>query len=117
MPSEAARAIQRLRDIIENVDAALAFVGQMTSEEFKSDLKAHYATVRALEIISEASRHISDEIVQRHPKIAWHAVKAAGNVFRHGYSAVSLDLVWQTVQRDLTPLRAVAVEELARLGG
>jgi uncharacterized protein with HEPN domain len=63
-----------LRDIIENVDAAKAFVKGKTFAAFEKDRLVHYAVLRALEIISEASRHLTSEIKTRHPKIRWRAI-------------------------------------------
>jgi uncharacterized protein with HEPN domain len=38
----------------------------------------------------------------------------AGNVYRHDYEDVAAQFVWDTVQRDLPPLRAVVEQELGR---
>jgi uncharacterized protein with HEPN domain len=51
-----------LRDVIENVDAAKALVRGKTLTAFEKDRLRHYAVLRALEIISEASRHLTAEI-------------------------------------------------------
>jgi uncharacterized protein with HEPN domain len=60
---------QRLRDIIDNINAILAFAAGMTLEDFVSDRKTIYAVTRALEITSEASRRLPDELKRRHPDI------------------------------------------------
>jgi uncharacterized protein with HEPN domain len=86
-----------------------------TFEQFAADQKTVYAVVRALEIISEASRHIPEEVKQRYPDARWRAIADSGNVFRHVYESVSLRIVWQTVQADLLPLREIVVEALARM--
>jgi uncharacterized protein with HEPN domain len=52
---------------------------------FVADRKTVYAVVRALEIISEASRRLPAELKDRHPEIDWIAVTAAGNIYRHEY--------------------------------
>lgn len=75
-----------------------------------------YAVVRALEIISEASRRLPAELLRRHPEIDWTAVAAAGNVYRHEYDGIEEALIWHTAHRDLAALRQVAQEELRRLG-
>lgn len=72
---------QRLRDIVENIDAIQAFATGMTLEDFALDRKTVYAVTRALEIISEASRRLPDELKSRHPDIDWPAVAAAGNLY------------------------------------
>ena len=117
MPSDAERTIERLKDIIESIDAALSFTAGKSVEDFAADIKTQYATIRALEIVSEASRHIPDEIKVRYPHIPWVSIKAAGNVFRHGYRSVLIDLVWETVRRDLEPLSISMRIELKRLVG
>ena len=115
MPSK--NPAQHLKDIIDNIDAIRAFTNDMTLEGFAEDRKTVYAVTRALEIISEASRRLPDEIRNRHGDIDWTAVAAAGNVYRHEYEVVDDDLVWHTVQHSLMTLRDVAAVELQRLTG
>ena len=86
MPSK--NPAQRLADIIENIDAIEAFAAGLDFAAFCADRKTVYAVVRALEIISEASRRLPSEIQQRAPEIDWAAVAAAGNMYRHEYDAV-----------------------------
>lgn len=88
----------------------------MDYTDFTADRKTLYAVVRALEIISEATRRLPAELKARHPEIDWTAVAAAGNVFRHEYEGVDVNLIWHTVRHDLGPLRNVAVGELEALG-
>ena len=92
MPSK--NPSQRLRDIIENIDAIRSFTTGMNYEAFADDRKTVYAVVRALEIISEASRRLPLELKQRHPEVDWVAVAAAGNIYRHEYEGVDEDLIW-----------------------
>lgn len=115
MPSRGVE--EYLRDIIENVDAAKTFVSGKTFAAFEQDRLTCYAVLRALEILSEASRHLTAEIRARHPKIQWRAMADAGNVYRHVYHKVDLDFVWKTVAEFLDPLRDAAQTELKRLEG
>ena len=68
---------------------------------------------RCLEIISEASRRLPDALKARHPSIAWQDIAGARNIYRHDYEDVAAQQVWDTVQIDLPPLRAVIEQELA----
>jgi|ERR1051326_666961 ribonuclease HepT-like protein len=65
MPSK--NPTQRLADIIDNVDAIHGFIGKLDLPAFRADRKTVYAVVRALEIISEASRRLPDDLLRRHP--------------------------------------------------
>jgi len=88
MPSRGVE--EYLHDIIENIDAARSFVRGRTLEEFKKDRLTNYAVMRALEIVPEASRHLTPDIKARHPHINWRAIADAGNVYRHVYHDVDL---------------------------
>lgn len=115
MPSK--NPAQRLRDIVENVDAIGVFTAGMDFASFTADRKTVYAVVRALEIVSEASRRLPAELKERNSEIDWIAVAAAGNVYRHEYEGVDENLIWHTVRHDLGALRNAAAVELKHLGG
>jgi uncharacterized protein with HEPN domain len=53
---------------------------------------------RCLEIISEASRRLPDDMKARHPGIAWKKMAGAGNIYRHDHEDVAAQLVWGTVK-------------------
>jgi uncharacterized protein with HEPN domain len=113
MPSK--NPAQRLADIVDNVDAIWKFTSELDLPAFRADRKTVYAVVRALEIISEASRRLPNDLLHRHPEIDWAAVAAAGNVYRHEYEAVDEALIWYTVRHGLSAIRSVAEEEMHRL--
>jgi uncharacterized protein with HEPN domain len=51
-----------LADLLHNIELAEHFTREVTFEEFRDDLMRVYAAVRCLEIISEASRRLSDAL-------------------------------------------------------
>ena len=71
-----------------------------------------YAVVRCLEIISEASRRLPDDLKQRHPAIKWQQVADAGNAYRHAYHTLQPDIIWSTTTQALSELLAVVEVEL-----
>jgi uncharacterized protein with HEPN domain len=80
------RAKERLlRDILFHIDLATEFVAGFDRDTFKRDLRTLYAVTRCLEIISEASRRLPDDLKALHPAIAWKQMAGAGNVYRHDY--------------------------------
>jgi uncharacterized protein with HEPN domain len=72
------------------------------------------AVTGALEIVSDASRRLPEELKDRHPEIDWLGVAAAGNIYRHECEGVDEALLWHTVEHDLEPLREAARDELLR---
>jgi uncharacterized protein with HEPN domain len=113
MPSK--NSGQRLRDILENIDAIQVFTEGMDFAAFIADRKTLYAVTRALEIISEASRRLTDDLKQRHEDVDWVAVAAAGSVYRHKYEAVDEMQLWHTVQHELGALQRVVVTQVGTL--
>ena len=105
---------QRLPDILDNILAIEDFTRGLTLETYLADRKTIYAVTRALEIISEASRHISDDAKRLHGQVNWPALAAVGNVCRHEYEAVDDGFVWQTVQKHPSILKSVVEQELKR---
>ena len=103
-----------LADIVNNIALARAFVGQLSLEQFEADPKSVYAVTRCLEIISEASRRLSDDVKARHSHLDWKEMAGAGNVYRHGYQIVRADILWRTVHDFLPPLLTVVERELKR---
>jgi len=91
------------------------FVAGFTFETFKDDNLHLYAVIRCLEIISEASRRLPEEIKARHTSIPWREMADAGNVYRHEYDHVAARRVWTTLRNSLPPLKIVVEAELAAL--
>ena len=103
-----------LRDIQHHVDLATNFSAGFDRASFTNDIKTVYAVTRCLEIISEASRRLPDDVKARHPAIGWKQMAGAGNVYRHDYEDVAAEFVWETVARALPPLRVAIEAELKR---
>lgn len=114
MPSDRARAA--LGDILRNIDLAEDFARALTVEQFMADIQRVYATTRALETISEASRRMPDDLKARHPHVPWRPIAGAGNIYRNGYDVIVAEVVWQTAQTGLEALRQAVKTELGRLG-
>ena len=95
-----------VEELLDYIEQASTFVRGMTFEQYSSDPRTQRAVERCIEVISEASCHIPDEITAKHPNIPWRDVAAIGNVFRHEYHNVAARIVWDTVRLHLPPFEA-----------
>ena len=111
MPSDPASA---LADINRHIELANEFAAGLDFEAFCGDARTVYAITRCLEIISEASRRLPEELKLRHPAIPWKNIAGAGNVFRHDYEDVAAKIVWDTVQLALPELSKAVSNEIER---
>ncbi|WP_348639509.1 HepT-like ribonuclease domain-containing protein [Mesorhizobium sp. M7A.F.Ca.MR.176.00.0.0] len=89
----------------------LAAAAGKTLDDFNSDWLLRHGIERGIEIISEAARHIPDDLAALAPEIPWKQVRGIGNVLRHEYHKTSGAIVWAVVTDSLPPLR-LAVERM-----
>ncbi len=81
-------ALQSMIDAIDHIRSKLAGI---SLEEFEDDIDRHRIVERNVEIISEASRRLPDDLKKRHPEIPWKKVAGIGNILRHDYENVIPD--------------------------
>jgi uncharacterized protein with HEPN domain len=112
MPSDPAAI---LADIEHHIELALEFASGIEEEDFIEDMRTVYAVTRCLEIVSEASRRLPEDMKARHPSTPWREIAAAGNVYRHDYEDVAARVVLDTVRIALPQLRLVILAEIDRL--
>ena len=94
----------RLRDIIESIDAIRLKVGSDRSA-FDAESMVRVWCLHHITIIGEAASRISPEIREKYPSIPWRNIVGMRNAIVHGYFDVDWDEVWAVVERDLEPLR------------
>ena len=101
-----------LLDIRDCILLARGFIEGLSYEAFKKSRLHFFAVTRAVEIISEASKRLPDELRARHPHLPWRDIRDVGNFYRHRYDNVTESYVWRTVQEHLPPLLAVVQAEI-----
>lgn len=105
----------RLQDIIEAIEGIRQVTAGLDLSTYERTWVVQRATERGIEIISEASRHIPDDLRQAWPNIPWREIAAIGNKLRHEYQRIEDRILWNVVQRDLAPLEDAARTMLAGL--
>jgi uncharacterized protein with HEPN domain len=101
----------RLDDMIEAASRVRELLGDVSMDDLEADWQLHWLIQRGIEIISEASRHLPEDVKARHPEIPWVKVAGIGNVLRHGYEAISAPILWKLVREDLPQLELACREE------
>lgn len=99
-----------LRHVLDAIGKIESYVA-VGHAEFINTSHWQDAVIRQLEIIGEAVKRISPEILGHRPDIPWRRIAGMRDVLIHDYMGVDLEAVWQVTQQDLPQLRQ-AVEEL-----
>ena len=104
--------IPRLADIIEAIERLNVVLAGVSLEAFENDWRRQWLVERGVEIISEASRHLPDDLKARNPEIPWQKVAGIGNVLRHNYESIGAPVLWKLVQADLPTSEKACRSEL-----
>ena len=111
----------RLPDYLGHIQDAIERISRYTEDmddvAFLRNDMAQDAVIRNLEIIGEASHNIEahfPEFVTAHPELPLAFAYQMRNAVAHGYFKVDLEIVWKTVQNDLSGLYA-QVRELVQI--
>ncbi|MBF0608117.1 MAG: DUF86 domain-containing protein [Candidatus Magnetobacterium sp. LHC-1] len=106
-----------IKDIIENMDYAEEFVGNLSYEDFLLDPKTYYSVVRCIEIIGEASKNVPGNIRSKHRNIPWKKMSGMRDKMSHFYFGIDLEVVWHVVKEEIPmvkPLLKKVYEEMKR---
>ena len=99
------RVLNRSGHMRDEAAAIERVIAGKTFAEYGSDPDLAAAVERYLERLSEASRHVPDDVKRAHPGVDWRGVADLGNVLRHAYDQVIDHRIWQLIEVDLAPLR------------
>jgi uncharacterized protein with HEPN domain len=102
-----------LTDILEAVELIRRELAGVSVRSFELDRRKRWLVERGIEIISEASRHLSDTMKARHPGIPWPKVAGIGNVLGHEYERIAHDVLWHVVHHDLPAVEKACRDELS----
>lgn len=101
-PRDYRHALVDMRSAIDGIQASTR---GKTIKDYEQDWMLKHAIQRGIEIISEASRQLPQEILALTPEVPWSKVRGIGNVLRHGYHSLSDPVIWAVVVDELPRLR------------
>lgn len=110
----------RLEDIADAIAGIERLLANGDLQAFSVSWPMQRAVERGLEIISEASRQIPDDLKSAHPDVPWTQIAGIGNILRHEYHRVEPTIVWNITQSHLPSLSLAIQQPLAdetRSGG
>lgn len=112
------RARDYLLHMLEAADRALEYTSGVSKEQFLANPMMQDAVIRNIEIMGEAANNllqVGPDFATRYPLIPSAQIYGMRNRVAHGYFAVSLSMIWDSVEKDIPELRqkiAKVLEEL-----
>lgn len=111
MPFEDARA--HLTHILESIQSIERFVNGMDLDSYAEDERTQAAVERKLLVLSEAAIRLKEKAEELCPSVPWRDIRGIGNWLRHQYDRVEIEVIWNTIQDDLPPLKKAVETVLA----
>lgn len=94
-----------LRDILDAISDIEGFTRNLSEEAFYENKEKQYAVIRAIEIIGEATKNLSEELRTKHKEIPWKDMAGMRDKLIHWYFGVKLELVWGTIKSKIPELK------------
>jgi len=101
-----------LKHIIESIREIEKHIKGVSEDDFWDDIKVQDAVVRRLEIIGGAVKNLPSDFRNKYSGIDWQKIAGMRDVLIHEYFGVDLDLVWETIKKDLPQLKDKILEIL-----
>jgi uncharacterized protein with HEPN domain len=60
--------------MLEAAKAAMSFVAGRQRADLDGDAQLRFAVIHAIELVGEASHHVSEELRARHPEVPWRQI-------------------------------------------
>ena len=92
-----------LVDMLVYSEEAIELLGETSAVELADDRTLRLALERLVGIVGEAARRVSPATQQRHPEIPWAEIIGMRNRVVHGYDAINLSRMWDTVKYEMPP--------------
>ncbi|MGN6604506.1 MAG: HepT-like ribonuclease domain-containing protein [Ginsengibacter sp.] len=95
----------RIQHILDAIGEIENYPVNSTFEAFISNSEKRFATIKQIEIIGEACKHLSNNLKQKHPDVQWMQINGFRNISVHEYFGVDLHIVWDIAKNDLPSLK------------
>lgn len=103
----------RLRHMLDATREAIEFAAGHVRADLDRDRQLTMALVKEIEIIGEAAYQMSEDSRGEVPGIPWPDIIGMRHRLVHAYFDINLDILWDTVARNLPPLRQALEKAVA----
>ena len=95
---------ERLLHILDAIQRMEKYAEKGKETFFENELIQNWM-LRHLQIIGEASQHLSPSFYQSHPEISWKSIIGLRNILVHQYFDIDPELIWLVIESDLPYLK------------
>jgi uncharacterized protein with HEPN domain len=100
----------RIHDMLESIRGIEKAIKGKSFRDYQRSWVLRSAVERGIEVISEASRHLSRELKSPHKDVRWEDIAGIGNILRHEYQRIDGQIIWRAVKDDFPPLKQALLQ-------
>ncbi|OGR87381.1 MAG: hypothetical protein A3A86_02305 [Elusimicrobia bacterium RIFCSPLOWO2_01_FULL_60_11] len=100
-----------LEDILKYSKHIVSQSSSLTRDQFQKDFNIQLSLIRCLEVIGEVSKRLRDAdsaFYEKYPEIPWKSMARMRDLLIHHYEDANLDIVWDTIMKDIPVLEIKA---------
>jgi uncharacterized protein with HEPN domain len=102
-----------LMHILSAIDDIEDFTKNVTFDSFRINREKQNATIRSIEVIGEATKHLSKDLRSKYPQIPWKKIIGMRDILIHEYFGVKVDRIWEVVQNDIPLLKEIVKQAIS----
>jgi uncharacterized protein with HEPN domain len=91
--------------IDECLERTESYIKDIDKKAFMDSTLIQDAVVRNLQVMSESTQRLSDNLKEDHPEIDWFKIAGFRNVLVHDYLGVDIERIWTILEKELPTLR------------
>lgn len=100
-----------LNHILDSIKNVFSDTQDFNLEQFLENRQVKDAVTRNVEIIGEAVKRLSEEILKNYPDVPWQKIARTRDMLIHHYFDIDDQQLWKIIEDDLPKLK-VSIEEI-----
>lgn len=104
----------RLQDILQAARLIASYLKGTSQADFLANSEKQDAVIRRLEIIGEATAHLTETTRQAIPELPFRKMRGMRNIVAHDYGNVDLKIVWEVALVQVPEICAILEKFFAR---
>jgi uncharacterized protein with HEPN domain len=106
--------VGRLRDILQAARLIASYLRDTREADFFASSEKQDAVIRRIEVIGEATAHLTEATRQAIPELPFRRMRGMRNIVAHDYANVDLKIVWQVSVVHVPEICAILEKFFAR---